>query len=437
MSRYISTGYVPRDLQAILHKTLMRFNVLVCHRRFGKTVFCLNEMIDKGLTNQRKNPRYVYFAPFYGQAKKVAWDYLKEYTQNIPGMTANEAELRVDIPRPWLGDTVRYTLMGADNPGAIRGMYFDGAILDEYAEMDPTVWTQVIRPALSDRKGWAVFIGTPKGQNHFYDIFRKAKKDPEWFTAVYRASETGIIDPDELAAAKRDMDPDEFEQEFECSFSAALKGAYYGHLITDARKKNRIISVPYDPTLPVHTAWDLGRNDATAIWWYQMAGMEVHWLQYYENSDKNLDHYAAEIKKYDYPYEEHILPHDAAAKSFETGNTREETLRNLKIGRTRILPRLLVQDRINAARNTLKMSWFDEDGCAQGLDALENYRRAWDNKRRVFSNEPYHNWASNGADAFGYGCLGMKHPNQRQDYRKMPKQSIIEYDPFTMEEVLI
>ena len=196
--RVVKTGYIPRKIQLYLHNAMKRFNVLVCHRRFGKTVFTINEMIDQGLRNPRKNPQYAYFAPYYGQAKRVAWDYFKDFTKNIPGVRVNEADLRIEIDRPDRGDKVRFMLLGADNPGSIRGIYLDGAVLDEYAEMDTTIWGQVIRPALADRLGWAIFIGTPKGQNQFFDIYELATKDPEWFTAVYKASETHLIPKSEL-----------------------------------------------------------------------------------------------------------------------------------------------------------------------------------------------------------------------------------------------
>jgi hypothetical protein len=429
----ISTGYTPRVHQDELHRQLQRFNVLVMHRRFGKTVFCINEIIDKGLQCQNKNPQYAYFAPFYGQAKRVAWDYFKDFTKNIPGVIVNEAELRIDIPRPANGDRIRFMLMGADNLAAARGMYFDGVVLDEYAEMDPSFWGQIIRPALADRKGWAIFIGTPKGENHFFEIHRHAKNAEGWFTKILRASETKIIDEDELAAAKLEMDPDEYEQEFECSFSAAIKGAYYSHLISSARKENRIRSVLYDRAMPVYTCWDLGMNDKTAIWWFQVVGSEYHWLKYYENSDKTLDHYAKEIKHNDYVYEEHVLPHDAKARSLDTGNTREQTLRDLNIRPTRILERLPVQERIHAARNVIPVSYFDEIGCDAGLRCLENYKKKWDPKTQTFAKAPFHNWASNGADSFGYGCLGVRGPNKRVHRHDLPTMAESEYNPFDME----
>ena len=171
----VSTGYNPRPLQLEIHKKMKRFNVLVLHRRFGKTVLSINEMLDRGLRNPRKNPQYVYLAGTYGQAKRVAWEYVKEFTKKLPGAKANEAELRVDIPRPHLEDKVRLLLLGAENPDSLRGIYIDGCVLDEFGGCDPSVWGEVIRPALADREGWAIFIGTPKGQNHFYNLYNKAR----------------------------------------------------------------------------------------------------------------------------------------------------------------------------------------------------------------------------------------------------------------------
>jgi hypothetical protein len=169
----VAIPYVPRPFQAVLHAGLKRFNLLVCHRRFGKTVFSIMEMIDRGLRNDLRNPQYAYIAPTYGQAKRVAWEYLKYYCSHIPNAKANEAELRIDIMREHVDgskDKIRFMLLGAENPDSLRGIYLDGCILDEYAQCPPAIWGEVVRPALSDRKGWAIFIGTPKGQNHFHEM---------------------------------------------------------------------------------------------------------------------------------------------------------------------------------------------------------------------------------------------------------------------------
>jgi phage terminase large subunit len=214
--------YEPRPLQVYLHKNLKRFNVLVAHRRFGKSVFCINELLSKAAANRRENPRYAYIAPLLSQAKDVAWEYLKQYAERVPRGVANESELRVDLP-----DGARIRLYGADNPDRLRGLYLDGVVFDEYAQMQPRVWPEVIRPALADREGWAIFIGTPMGRNQFCKLYEEARADPSWFTALFRASETGIIPPQELAAAAAVMSEDQYAQEFECSFDTAVVGAYY------------------------------------------------------------------------------------------------------------------------------------------------------------------------------------------------------------------
>ena len=288
----VSTGYNPRPLQLEIHKKMKRFNVLVLHRRFGKTVLSINEMLDRGLRNPRKNPQYVYLAGTYGQAKRVAWEYVKEFTKKLPGAKANEAELRVDIPRPHLEDKVRLLLLGAENPDSLRGIYIDGCVLDEFGGCDPSVWGEVIRPALADREGWAIFIGTPKGQNHFYNLYNKARPiEKDGYVALHRASETGVIPDAELEAAKAEMNEEEYEQEFECSWTAANVGAYYQKTIAKLEKSNRITKVKYDPKVVVDTAWDLGIGDTTAIWFCQTIGTEHRLIDYIEMSGQGLDWY--------------------------------------------------------------------------------------------------------------------------------------------------
>lgn len=431
----ISTGYRPRSLQEILHRSLQRFNVLVCHRRFGKTVFTINETIDKGLRNPLKNPRYAYVAPFYGQAKRVAWDYFKDFTKNIPGVSVNEADLRIDIPRPHLDDKVRFSLLGADNPKAIRGIYLDGAVLDEFADMDPTVWSQVIRPALSDRLGWAIFIGTPSGRNHFYKLYHAAKEEPDWFTAMYKASNTGIIPESELKAAKITMTEEEYEQEFECSFTAALIGSYYGKYMETAEKEGRITSVPYDPAVPVDTFWDLGIGDELAIWFCQQVGQEIHLIDYMEEGGRGLEWWVQQLRSKPYIYRDINLPHDANARELGTGKARVETLRGYWPGqRISVLPKWGFDDGVHAVRMILGRCWFDSKKCDRGILALENYQKKWDSKLEVFSDKPLHDWSSHGSDAFRYLAMGYMPENRRISRQDLPRQAVTEYDIFGNEQ---
>jgi len=388
-------------------------------------------MVDRALRNTTKSPQYAYIAPTYGQAKRVAWEYIKDFTRKIPGAKANEADLRVDIPRPKTEDKIRIMLLGAENPGSVRGIYLDGVVLDEYAEMDPTIWSQVVRPALADREGWAIFIGTPKGQNHFYNLYSQAQQYEDWYVRMFRASETKVIADSELEAAQREMSEEEYEQEFECSFTAALVGSYYGKLLDKAEKDGRLCNVPYDPNVPVDTFWDLGIGDTTAIWFCQTVGQEFRLIDYLEDGGQGLDFFVRELKKKPYIYREHTLPHDARARELGTGKSREETLRGLGLRQLYILPRWGVDDGIHAVRMLLPKCWFDKVKCERGIKALRNYQRKWDSKNQLFLSKPKHDWASHGSDAFRYLAMGSKSEVQRTDVKKLPRKVLEEYDYFT------
>lgn len=430
----ISTGYKPRPLQEVLHNEAKRFNILILHRRFGKTVWALNDMIHRGLQNTLVNPRYAYIAPLYGQAKRIAWDYLKLYTRNIPGAKANEAELRVDIPRPALGDTIRYSLYGADNPDALRGIYLDGVDLDEYAQMHPSVFGEIVRPALSDRKGWCTFLGTPRGMNHFYELYRKAADNLDWYTKIYRASETGIIAKEELEAAKMIMTDDEYSQEYECSFSAGVTGAYYTRQIEAAERvtpdqpTSRITNVPHQSDFLVDTYWDLGIGDSTVVWMVQQCGREYHVIDHAEYSGLDLPEIVSRLNKRSYNWGEHVLPHDAMARELGTGRTRVESLQTLGFRRVRVVKRQAVDDGIHAVRVVFSQCWFDKTKCAKGIDALKAYRRKYDEKLQTFSDAPLHDWASDHADAFRTFALGVK--KEYSNINSLPRMAEADYNPF-------
>jgi len=398
----VDLGYRAREQFAPFHMRTERWACIVAHRRAGKTVACVMDLIDAALRCDKPNPRFAYVAPFYTQAKDIAWSYLKQYGSPIPGASINESELRLDLPN---GGRVR--LYGAENYDRLRGLYFDGIVLDEYADMDPRVWPQVVRPALSDRKGWATFIGTPKGRNDFWRIWNGdaetgwpgALNSDEWFHLMLKASETGIVQEEELRDARRMLSADEYEQEYECSFEAAIKGAFYAEQMKRARVEGRIARIPIERGLGVWTAWDLGVSDSTAIWFGQTLGREERIIDYYEASGVGLDHYAKVLRDRDYVYTKHYFPHDVAVKSLSTGVTRVETLRGLGIEPT-IVPRHAIMDGINATQRYIDRCWFDEERCKRGLESLTQYRRDYDEKQRVFKVSPLHDWTSHGADAF-------------------------------------
>jgi hypothetical protein len=395
--------YQPRSIFLPFHNRKQRFSCEVVHRRGGKTVCRINELIRSALTEPLERPRFAYIAPYLKQAKASVWDYLKHYSTPFleHGASFHEAELRVTYPN---GGQVR--LYGADNPDSLRGIYLDGVVLDEYGTMDPRIWP-VVRPALSDRMGWADFIGTPNGHNDFHAKWKEAQAKPdEWYSAIHKASTTGLIPAHELIAAARDLTRDQYDQEYECSFSAAIQGAYYGKEMAEAERENRIGRVPYDKATDVFTAWDLGIGDSTAIWFCQKVGQEYHLIDYIENSGVGLGWYAKEVRERPYIYSAHLFPHDVEARELGTGKSRKETLEALKVKVT-VAPRLKVEDGISAVRMALNRCWFDAGKCERGIEALKQYRAAWDETKKIYRDGPLHDWTSHGADAFRYLFVGI------------------------------
>jgi hypothetical protein len=389
------------------HERTERWAALVAHRRCGKTVATINDEIKRAITCPLPHGRYAYVAPFLSQAKEVAWEYIKRYAEPII-TDKNESELWVELV-----NGARVRVHGADNPDRLRGAYLDGVILDEYADMRPGVWGEVIRPMLADRGGWATFIGTPKGKNDFWTVCERAKAEPAWFHAVLRASETGILAQPELVDAARDMTPEQYEQEFECSFDAAILGAYYGNLIAEAERGGRITGVEPDPSLPVHTAWDLGIGDSTAIWLWQAAPGGIRVIDFIEDHGKTLSHYVGELNARGHRYGNDYVPHDARARDIGTGRTRVETL--VDLGRNpMIVPMQTIDDGINAVRQVLPRTWFNADKCAPGLECLRQYRTEYDEKTKAFKPTPRHDWTSHAADAARYMACAYRELTERK-----------------------
>ena len=400
--RRVIIPYAPRRQFLPYHDRKERFAVIVAHRRCGKTVSTVNDLIKRAVTCERPEGRFAYIAPFFNQAKDVAWSYLKRYAEPVLAGPPNETELRVDL----IGGH-RIRLYGADNPDRLRGLYLDGVVLDEAADMHPSLWGEVIRPLLADRQGHATFIGTPKGRNSFFDMYQRGLEDPTWLSVMLRASDTGIVPRDELDAARRDMTPEQYEQEFECSFEAAIMGAYYGKEMAEAERSGRITSVDYDPHVPVHTAWDLGHSDSTVIWFFQVVGPQIHVIDHYENHGQQLPHYASVVHDKGYRYGDHWFPGDVKATVLGMDRTRVETLISLKIV-PRIVTEHKVMDGINAARVMFNRVWFDAEKCRDGMEALRQYRAAYDEKKRTFKDAPLHDWASHSADGFRYLAMAWK-----------------------------
>ena len=393
--------YKPRKLQKFLHNQILkhRFNVIIAHRRSGKTVLCINHLIRAALINTQPNPRYAFIAPTFKQGKSTAWDYIKNYSRNIPYIKFNESELRCDFP-----NGSRITILGAENDQALRGIFLDGCVFDETQNISPVLFPEIIRPSLADRKGWCIFIGTPKGQNYFYKLHKQALEEEDWWTGTYKASQTKVLDDKELSAAQRVMSKDLYEQEFECSFQAAITGSYYGKIIEELEKSNRITDVPYDENLKTETWWDLGLKDSTAIWFVQRLQSQLRIIDYYENSGEGLDFYADVLDSKPYKYDRHIAPHDIKVRELGAyGKSRLETALELGISFD-IAPKLSIEDGIEMVRKTLPQCYFDQNKTYQGIEALKAYQKKWDERNQCFKNRPTHNFASHPSDAFRTGC---------------------------------
>lgn len=399
--------YTPRTQFRALHDSTSRWAIVVAHRRAGKTVACINHLIRAALSCERPAGRFFYLAPFFVQAKDVAWGYLLEFSAAIPGIKVNASELWVEYP-----NGARVRLYGADNIDRMRGLYFDGGVLDEVADMDARVWGEVIRPTLADREGWAIFIGTPKGPNQFAEMWKEAQRQPGWLALMLRASETGILPQHELDELRASMSEDQYAQEMECSFDAAVKGAYYARQLERMRAEGRICRVPPDPFLPVHTSWDLGMRDQTAIWLLQRVGTETRGVGYYAASSVGLDHYVQWLTDWLRQYDglrwgRHYLPHDVQVKELTSGRSRLQTLHALGLKDVMVVPAHSPLDGVNTVRRLLDRMWIDGEACEEGLRCLQLYRSAIDEKTGAFLPRPVHDQYSHGADALRYFAAMM------------------------------
>ena len=400
--------YKPRPPFVAMHQRAERFGSLVCHRRAGKSYSAIHEAVIRALYTPKRDARYAYIAPFRQQAKEIGWIYLKSAAR--PFIKSNkdvrESELRVRLFNDnWI------TLYGSDNPDALRGIYLDGVILDEFGDCRPNLWHEVILPTLTDRQGWALIAGTPRGKNAFFRLNEIAKKSPDWFQMTLRADESGLLPEKELAMMREQMSEDQYAQEMLCSFEAAVLGTYYASLISMLEDKNQTQKLGlYDREQPVHVAMDLGYTDSTAMWFWQHRPDGIAMIDYHEAHSQPLSYYFDLLSELGYNYENIFLPHDAKAKTLQTGrSTVEQFLEFFKDQDTsiRITPNLKIQQGIDAARLVLPHVHFDTR-CNDGVETLRAYRRAYNEITKQYSNAPLHDWASNGADAFRYFALVTK-----------------------------
>lgn len=429
-------NWQPRPYQSALWRYLEQGGkraVAIWHRRAGKDDVALHWT---AVAAHQRVGSYWHMLPEASQARKAIFDSINPHSGKRRIDEAFPRELR-ELTREnemfikfKSGST--WQLVGSDNYNSLVGSPPIGIVMSEYALADPNAWSY-IRPILLENAGWSVFITTPRGRNHASTMYEAAKDDPNWFAEVLTADDTGVFDPISLAIEKTEMlreygEDDgqrRFDQEYFCSFTAGMPGSYYAKLMDDAEKDNRITRVPHEPRLPVHTAWDLGMGDSTAIIFFQLVGMECRVINYYENSGVGVDHYVTHLDKLGYKYGEHVLPHDAEVRELGTGRSRLEVLESLGLRYPRIVPVQRIEDGINAVRMMLPSMWFDQDKCVRLIDCLRNYHRSWDEKRKTYLDRPFHDWSSHAADAMRYWALSGVRNARKAEPIKYPDYGFV------------
>lgn len=410
----IQLSYEPREAFLPFHNRKARFSSLVCHRRAGKTVAAVNDLIIGALECQLPRPQLAYIAPTYQMAKRIAWEYLKIFAQPLIEQT-HESELRVTLK-----NQAKIYLLGAEKADSLRGIYLDGAIADEAPMIRPSTISQVIMPCLSDRQGWLVQMGTPKGKNHFYDTYNRCVADPTMFSMMLKASESGIIPQEELNIIRAQMDVSDYEQEYECSFTASLKGAIYGSEMDNAESENRVGEYALDRNLPVDVICDLGYTDDTVLVFFQKHKSHVLVHEVYSNNETEWDVYLDEMESRD--VRDVYLPHDARAKNLQTGRSIvEQTIR--RGYRPKLVPDHKLRDGISATRKLLPYVYWNRSLCSGAIEAMKSYRREWDDKLGCFRDRPVHDWSSHIADAIRYlGVVFTNLPEQAKSKIIIPGQ---------------
>lgn len=362
---------------------------------------------------------YWHLLPQQNQARKAIWDAVNPHTGQRRIDDAFPREIRETTREQDMMIRFKcgssWQVIGSDNYDALVGTPPIGVVFSEWALSNPHAWS-LIRPILAENGGWAVFITTPRGRNHAHRMYEMGKASEDWFSERLTALETNVFSPETLANEKAELiiergeeDGDAiYQQEYMTDFSAGLPGTYYAKIIDRLEKDGRLTAVPYDPQRQVHTAWDLGRNDQTAIWFVQRFGTGWAVIDYLANTSVGIDWYVKEMLAKPYNYGEHLMPHDAENEQLVsvTGSIKD-TAEGMGLKGIRVVPRTAsVANDINEVRQVLPLCWFDKQKCEKGLDALRSYRRVWDEKLRAYQDTPLHDWASDPADAFRTFAIG-------------------------------
>jgi hypothetical protein len=403
--------FTPRDYQLPLLRAIdsgYTRAIQVWHRRGGK------EKVDVNIVAKKMMERvgaYYYFFPTYTQGKKILWEgsdksgfrFIDHFPSELRDGKPNDTEMKLRYRNGSL-----FQVVGADNIDSIVGTNPIGTVWSEYSLQNPKGW-DYIRPILAENGGWAIFNWTPRGKNHAYDLHMMAENDPKWFVSVITVDDTHAIPPEVLEQERKEIiakhgDDSLYQQEYYCSYTASILGAYYSAQYAQAEREGRFTNVPYDPLIPVHTVWDLGISDAMAVGFYQAAGHERRMIDYEEHSGLGLPEFIKKVKDKPYVYGKHFAPHDIKVRELGTGKTRLQTAEELGI-KFEVVPSLSVQDGIDHARAVFNKLWVDKEKCKEWLKLIPQYTKEYDENKHMFKDNPLHDWTSHGADQFRYFAL--------------------------------
>ena len=421
----LPNNWIPRQDQLPLWQYLENGGkraFVFAHRRWGKDDVALHRTACAAM---QRPGNYWHMLPEYSQARKAIWEAVNPHTgkrridEAFPE-TIRETTRTQDMMIKFKNGST-WQLVGSDNYNSLVGSPPVGLTFSEYAIADPRAWN-FLRPILAENGGWALFITTPRGKNHAYEMYRYGLDDKDWFTTLITAADSGVFSKEMLDQEHRELiaqyGPDEgeaiFRQEYYCSFDGAIIGGYYTALMDVADDEERIGNVPYDASLPVITSWDLGIGDSTAIWFFQVLRNEIRVIDYYEATGEGMAYYAKILNQKPYHYAQHIMPHDIRVRELGTGKSRYEIAQSLGIKPLTIARSLPVDDGINAVRAMLPRCYFDRKKCAQGIDSLRSYHKEYDDKRKEFKNKPYHDWTSHASDSFRMFAIGYAEPTKQK-----------------------
>jgi len=405
LDKFVPRSYQLPILDAIENKGYKRV-LAILPRRAGKDITAFNLCIRACL---QKICVIYYIFPTYSQGKKILWDSITSTGDRIldyipPQVieSKNSQEMKIRFVN---GSVLQ--IVGSDNFDSLRGTNPQGVVFSEYAYQDPRAYP-TIRPILTANEGWALFISTPYGKNHFWSLYQIAEQSPDWFCYKLTVEDTQHISLWEIEKERAEgiMSDDLIQQEYYTSFTMGVEGSYYAKYLQKLRLDGRISDVPWESAFKVHTAWDIGVRDSTTIIFFQTIGQTVRIIDCYENSKEGLEHYVAVLEKKPYSYGKHIAPHDIAVKEWGSGMTRIEKAKHLGVTFT-LAPNVSVEDGIEAVRSTMSKLWFDGKNAAPLLKALENYRQEYDAKRKVYKSHPLHDFSSHFSDAMRYLCISL------------------------------